>query len=84
MIDFEISCSRMKSNDFSDHYDYCCYGLGNTETEAFEDCLHALNHCVGLDFETINRIQTKFGAIAGLVQADEHGSYHVKIQWSES
>ena len=84
MIDFEISCPQMKTEDlFKQHnpiyYDNCCCGVGCTKKAAFEDCLDALSRCMTLDHELRHRIQIEYNAITGQI---EHGYYYVKIQWS--
>lgn len=60
----------------STEYTGCCYGIGNTEAEALEDCLEmfAQSGCIEVDDETEKRIRDEYGrADDNVTAADELG-----------
>ncbi len=59
-------------------FDFCAYGIGDTEEEALEDCLEMMAQSAGFDFDeaTEQRIRADFGACGTTTVADALG-------WSE-
>lgn len=70
ITDFTIKClgveypGRMSSSSLlgpDSKYAYACYGLGDTETEALDDCLETLAAEIGLDPQAELAIRERFG-----------------------
>jgi hypothetical protein len=82
---------------FSD-YEFCTYGIGDTEAEALEDCLECMASAAGFDWSDAieSRIRAEFGACddsttvaeeLGLEEdyddCGEGNYFHVGIKWNE-
>ena len=59
-------------------FDFCAYGIGDTEEEALEDCLEMMAQSAGFDFDeaTEQRIRAEYGDCDTTTVADALG-------WSE-
>jgi hypothetical protein len=79
-------------------FDFCAYGIGDTEEEALEDCLELMAQSAGFDFDeaTEQRIRAEYGACNTTTVAealgwseeetdgDGEGCYfHIGIRWNE-
>ena len=73
-------------------YSYCAYGIGDTEEEAFADCLEmAAQQGFDLDDDTEKRIRDEAGPFDDCTSAaedcgedcDEYPYYHVGIRWND-
>jgi hypothetical protein len=80
----------------SSTFSHCCYGIGDTESEALDDCLEQLAQETALDPETEARIKAAYGSAddtktaADALGIDEDGDedgegpyFHVGIKWNE-
>ncbi len=49
----------------SEGYDFCTYGIGDTEAEALDDCLESMAQAAGFNFtdEDEKRIRADYGAV---------------------
>jgi len=67
----------------------CCYGVGDTEAEALDDCIEQLSQIIDLTAEAEERIREEFGAPSeeSANEWEEEGSseapyFHVGIRWN--
>jgi hypothetical protein len=65
-------------------WDGCCYGIGATESEAWEDCAEQLAQTIDLPEDFDARIEKEYGKPNDARLAPGGAYFHVGIKWRKT